>query len=122
MSLTYKLLTGTGVLHCMVGFCIPELRDPTLRVLSELTVESTSLPERYAREAGVWFQVGGITMMMLGGLIASSRKEAPKWFGWSLVGLGGVGATIMPKSGFWFLLFQGIRIVWIQQPSTNKIA
>ena len=118
MSLSCKLWSTTGLVHCLVGLAIPELRDPLLRVLTEGTTEvSNNIADRYEREATVWFQVAGIMMILQAWawkewVNVTRREELPRWWGWSLTLMGIGGVKIMPQSGFWFVLAQGLRIVW----------
>ena len=118
MSLSCKLWSTTGLVHCLVGLAIPELRDPLLRVLTEGTTEvSNNIADRYEREATVWFQVAGIMMILQAWawkewVKVTRREELPRWWGWSLTLMGIGGVKIMPRSGFWLVLAQGLRIVW----------
>eukprot|EP00339_Tiarina_fusa_P020612 CAMPEP_0117039502 /NCGR_PEP_ID=MMETSP0472-20121206/27720_1 /TAXON_ID=693140 ORGANISM="Tiarina fusus, Strain LIS" /NCGR_SAMPLE_ID=MMETSP0472 /ASSEMBLY_ACC=CAM_ASM_000603 /LENGTH=51 /DNA_ID=CAMNT_0004750011 /DNA_START=103 /DNA_END=255 /DNA_ORIENTATION=+ len=50
MSLSGTLMIGTGILHCGVGFLIPELSAPLMRTIQERTLKVSDINERYARE------------------------------------------------------------------------
>lgn len=118
MSLSSNLWSATGIVHCMVGLAIPELRNPLLRVVVEGTVDQTpTMADRYEREAAVWFHVAGVLMLLQGWawkqyVIETKREELPSWWGWSLTIMGALGAKIMPASGFWLVLAQGVRVVY----------
>jgi hypothetical protein len=112
---TANLLIGTGLVHCGFGLMAPELRVPLFRSIRDLSVVVSDVNEHYARECCFWFQFAGVMMMVQGYYIRSSSKEPPKWFGWALSAIGIVGATLMPLSGFWLLLAQGIRILSIEE-------
>lgn len=114
---TANLLIGTGILHCGFGLVVPKLRDPFLRSVRDIAVSVPDDNEHYARECGFWFQFAGVMLIVLGSYIRSSKESSkpPRWFGWALSGIGIVGATLMPTSGFWLVLAQGIRILWIQE-------
>lgn len=73
--------------------------------------------EHYARECCFWFQFAGVMMIVQGCYIRSANqsKAPPKWFGMTLSAIGIVGATLMPISGFWLILAQGIRLLYIQE-------
>jgi len=113
-GLSGNLLMATGAIHCTVGLLI--LRDPLVRTLMEGTLEVTDMNDRYQRECAFWFQFGGIAMGLLGGLLrhycVETKTLPPKWFGWSLTTVSGLGVLIMPVSGFWLVLGQGIYIIW----------
>jgi|UniRef100_A0A7S2UI94 hypothetical protein len=126
MSLSSALWTSTGIIHCLIGAAIPELREPLMRVIVEGTVQTSDMADRYEREATVWFQVAGFLMIFQGyawkQYIQETRKEElPRWWGWSLTLLGGVGVKMMPQSGFWLVLAQGLRILYRSGDSTKKI-
>ena len=119
MSLTISgnLFMATGVLHCAVGLLIEEIRTPLLRIVREGTVEVTSsLSDQYERECAFWFEFGGIMMMAQGYLLRQycleTQKLPPQWFGGFLTFVSGLGVMVMPKSGFWLALGQGLYILW----------
>ena len=115
---TANLLIGTGIIHCGLGLAVPELRNPLFRSIRDISVAVPDVNERYARECCFWFQFAGVMMIVQGCYIGSSSresKEPPKWFGWALSAIGIAGAILMPTSGFWLILAQGIRILWIQE-------
>ena len=117
-----NLLIGTGVIHCGFGLMVPELRNPFLRSLRDVAISVPDINEHYAREACFWFQFAGVMLILQGCYMRSSSEstELPKWFGWALTAMGVVGTTLMPASGFWLVLAQGIRIVWIQEKAKAK--
>lgn len=114
---TPNLLIGTGIIHCGFGLSVPELRAPFLRSIRDVAVAVPDINDHYARECSFWFQFAGVMLIIQGCYMRSMNKdkEAPKWFGWTLTAMGIVGATLMPISGFWLILAQGIRIIWIQE-------
>ena len=58
--------------------------------------------------AVVWFVLFGVVLFVCGLAVSAletlSPKALPKSIGWSLLALGGVGAALMPESGFWLVL------------------
>lgn len=111
-----SLLIGTGAIHSVLGLCIPELRQPFFRGLRDGFSDKLAIEERYAREAGFWFQLAGVFMVMQGFLMRSytihtQGKPSPSWLGWSLTALGAGGVSVMPVSGFWLILPQGLYIL-----------
>jgi len=132
MSLSSNLWIGTGLLHCLVGLAVPELRSPLLRIVRDGTVEIplANLEERYAREAAVWFQLFGV-LVVLQGLawkqhvhLAARLKEDPElpsWWGLSVTALGLGFGKIMPHSAWSLVLGQGVRIVWRNRHRNHNI-
>ena len=117
MSLTSSnLLISTGILHSGIGLLIPELRVPLLRIVTERTTQIADVHDKFERECSFWFQVAGIMMISQGYLLRNycqaTRKKAPQWFGWYLTGMGTVGVIVMPASGFWLILGQGMLILY----------
>ena len=112
-----NLLIGTGIVHCGFGLMVPELRLPLFRSIRDISVVVSDVNEHYTRECCFWFQFAGVMMIVQGCYMRSSNpsKEPPKWFGWALSAIGIVGVALMPISGFWLLLAQGIRILYIQE-------
>ena len=121
MSLSANLWTLTGVIHCCVGLAVPELRVPLVRVLTTYSTDpgNGDMVDRYERECAFWFQMGGLFMIMEGMIWksyvnATGCQELPTWFGVTLTVVGLLGLPMMPASGFWLILAQGIRIIWNQ--------
>jgi hypothetical protein len=125
MSLTSSnLLVSTGIFHSGVGLIIPELRDPLLRIATECTTQIADVNDRYERQCSFWFQVAGIMMTSQGYLLRkycqATKKKAPQWFGWYLSGMGTVGVIVMPASGFWLILGQGLFILYQGDDTNDK--
>jgi Family of unknown function (DUF6463) len=131
MSLTGNLLFATGVLHNVFAFMVPELAAPFWRIVADGgLVATTDIQEHYAREAAFWFHFAGYAMMMQGYYIRYTaslmrkhrnkqldnaiEEEAPTWVGCALTTIGSVGVYCMPVSGFYLMLAQGLRVLWIQ--------
>ena len=104
MSLSSKLWSGTGLIYCLVGLAVPDMRGPLLRIIREDTANAAYLEERYARGAAVWFQLFG-GLLILQGLAwkqcthETNTQELPSWWGWSVATLGITLGKIMPRSG-----------------------
>ena len=111
-----NLLTATGILHCGVGLLIPEIRTPLLRIVSERSTSAADLNDRYQREFSFWFQFGGIMMISQGFLLRkycqATKKPPPQWFGWYLTAMSAASVAVMPDSGFWLVLGQGMWILY----------
>jgi Family of unknown function (DUF6463) len=121
--LSSNLLTGTGLIHCAFGLAVPELRVPLTRVLSEGTTQVDDVGDRYQRECSFWYQFGGLMMISHGFLLRhycqETGRSVPKWFGWYLTGLSTLGVFVMPESGFWLVLGQGLYILYAQKGTSD---
>jgi hypothetical protein len=124
-GLSGNLLMATGAIHSAVGLLIPELRAPLVRILIERTTQVADINDTYQRECSFWFQFGGLSLGLLGGLLrqycAETQKLPPKWFGWSLIYVAGCGVAVMPSSGFWLVLGQGIYIIWSNKKKKTEM-
>jgi hypothetical protein len=133
-TLSGNLLIGTGLIHCVFGLLVPELRDPLLRIGADWSVVpqsdqyptfESSVNERYQRECAFWFQFGGVMMIAHGHLlkrycIETGQASPPPWLGWSLTLLGLCGVSVMPASGFGLIVAQGLWILLSSKSSSGK--
>jgi len=128
MSLTtsWNLFMGTGLIHCCVGLLIPEIRQPLVRIGTEWTTEVGDMQDRYPRECAFWFHFGGIMMISQGYLLRryclETGKRSPRWFGWYLTALGALSVSVMPTSGFWLVIGQGLWILSWGEEIETKLA
>jgi uncharacterized protein DUF6463 len=61
-----------------------------------------------------WSLCFGVMGVFLGQLISwteARRMRTPAWLGWELLGLGVLGAVLMPVSGWWVIILIGALIV-----------
>eukprot|EP00934_Nitzschia_sp_Nitz4_P006313 Nitzschia sp. Nitz4//scaffold185_size43419//16401//16805//NITZ4_007300-RA/size43419-processed-gene-0.74-mRNA-1//1//CDS//3329539706//6303//frame0 len=112
-----SMLFGTGVIHSLLALAIPEIREPTLQVVRDRSTFAPNINDRYAKEFAFWFDFAGIMMMTQGYLLINylretGRSEAPLWYGQVNLVISAVSLYVMPESGFWFLLFQSIYVLW----------
>ena len=96
---------------------IDKLRDPLFRIVADGTTQiKDDIGERYQRECAFWFQFGGLMLIshayLLRNYCEATKKGPPKWFGWYLTTLSVVGVVVMPESGFWVVLAQGLWMIF----------
>jgi Family of unknown function (DUF6463) len=127
---------GTGMVHCIFGLLVPELRQPLVRIAYEWAVTPRNkdpnnndhdniIRDHYERECAFWFQIGGVMMISQGYLLRhyclETGRGPPRWFGWYLTLLGLFGVSVMPASGFSLVLGQGVWILLSSsRPPTNS--
>jgi hypothetical protein len=66
---------------------------------------------RPEREEALWFLTSGAGLVVTGRLAAWTERRTgtlPRSTGALLLGIGGVGAAVLPRSGFWGLLPVGV--------------
>lgn len=101
-----RLLIGVGVGHLIVGIAL--FHAPLAAVVRDGVVNTIPLGTDFDRQAAFWFLFATPVTFLLGQLAnrALVRSDAPsvRTIGWYLVGMGIVGVTMMPLSGFWLLL------------------
>lgn len=72
--------------------------------------------DQYDRQAAFWFMFTGAMMWLLARFmrwtVIRQHQSLPASLGWHLIILSAAGAIMMPESGLWLVLAQGIIIVW----------
>ena len=110
------MLIGTGLIHCGFGLAVPELREPLLRTITQGTIEVVDMADRYQRECAFWFQFGGVVLIAQGCLLQNYCRATglppPAWLGWFFTGVSALSVVVMPQSGFWLALGQGLYMLY----------
>jgi Family of unknown function (DUF6463) len=126
-TVSANLLMVTGLVHCVFGLAVPELRDPLMRIAAEwaVTPKDNNINDRYERESAFWFQFGGVMMIAQGYLlrqycVETSRQSPPKWFAWYLTLGSLLSVSVMPASGFWLVLCQGLGMLLQKHAGTTS--
>jgi hypothetical protein len=100
-----RALVVTGVGHGLLGLVL--FREPLAAIVRDGIANAIGLGQ-YDREAAFWFMLFSPACVLLGQLVDHAIEHRDRWLfsvvGWNLVAIGGVGAFIMPVSGFWILL------------------
>lgn len=100
-----RALMATGIGHALLGLVL--FREPLAAILRD-GIANTIRDGQYDREAAFWFLLFGPACFLLGQLVNHAIEHRDQWLfalvGWNLIAIGGVGALIMPVSGFWILL------------------
>ena len=66
------------------------------------------------REVAFWHFTFGATVLILGALIHWAQNRTwtlPDFLGWAVLAIGAGGVILMPVSGFWIVLPQGVLMV-----------
>ncbi|MBW7475155.1 hypothetical protein K0T92_10385 [Paenibacillus oenotherae] len=102
----------TAYIHSALGIV---LTWDILRLIGSDGIVNTIIGQ-HDREAAFWFLFGGAMMWLLARFMrwtmVRQHLPLPVSLGWHLIVLSVIGAIIMPISGFWLVLFQGIVIAW----------
>lgn len=100
-----ELLVATGVLHTLVG--LRSFRAPLAAIGRDGVVDAVAgAPDR---RLAVWFLLFGFSTMQMGGLTRWAQHRTgtlPAFHRWALLGISGLAALLMPRSGFWLVLPQ----------------
>ena len=101
------LLVGTGLLHIALG--LAGGAKPLAGIRRDgVTNAVDPHPER---QAWVWYMFTGWLLVALGQVVRWGQRRdgvLPAALGWHLTAIGAVGAILMPLSGFWLILAQGV--------------
>ena len=101
-----RLLIGVGAGHLVVGAIL--FHAPLAAIFHDGFVNTVPLGADFDRQAAFWFLFATPVTFLLGHLTnrAVARQDAPfvRVVGLNLLGMGIVGAAVMPVSGFWLLL------------------
>ena len=100
----------TGVLHVVTG--IVAFSNPFKAMLAAGLVDSVREP---VDQLAFWFTFVGLMMGLTGYLmdwvVRQKGMVLPGAFGYVLTGLCLVGVVLIPTSGFWLVLLQGIYLI-----------
>lgn len=109
------LLVAIGVIHCAIGLL---LSWGILAAWSEAgwwhSIERSGVMHM-DRFAALWFQVAGVSWVLLGWLTQQWLDRlgaAPASLGWALLLMGLLVAYVLPVSGAWLFVALGLRMAW----------
>jgi len=100
-----KSIIVIGILHSIVG--LVAFRDILLLLINERLFNTITLTNTPQRGEAFWFLFTGVSLIIVGALVDWIERRdigLPGFLVWSFILITGVGALIMPVSGFWLLL------------------
>lgn len=105
-----EIIIATALLHLAVGVIF--YSAPLAAIFAAGVIDTVGTnPER---DAALWFMVAGVLIGLLGVLVRAMQRQGqrlPAALGWGLLLLSLVGAAILPASGFWLLLVEGLLLI-----------
>lgn len=107
-----KSIIIIGILHSIVG--LVAFRDLLLLLFNERLFNTITLANAPQRGEAFWFLFTGVLIIIVGALVDwIERRDTglPGFLVWSFILITGVGALIMPVSGFWLLLIPTFGLV-----------
>ncbi len=119
------LLLAIGAIHCALGVFL------SFDILSAWAQDSWwhSIERQNGlhmdRFAALWFQVAGLTWMLLGWLMQQWIERIghlPAAIGWGLAALAALVAWVLPVSGAWLILALGLLIAWAPASSATVLS
>ena len=106
-----RWLVAVSILH--VVFAIVVFRKILAPVVERGLVNAVGTDPRTS--LAVWFVLFGVMLFICGlsidALERASSNHVPKFIGWCLLGLGILGAALMPVSGFWLVFPPAIAVL-----------
>jgi hypothetical protein len=80
----------------------------------------------FARSAILWFLLVGFFWMLLGYLMQQwlrhTNQPLPASLGWGMLAAGVGVAIVLPASGAWLFIPQGLLILWPHRPVAKRLA
>lgn len=125
------LLIATGALHQLVFLVfatgvvpLPVPGHEHRRILFEVLADGViaAIEPDPLRVALFWSACFGAVLIMLGALALDFERDGrrlPAHFGWQVLALGVTGGLMIPASGFWLVVPQGI---WITRRARRMVA
>ncbi len=104
------LLMAIGVIHTV--FVVWVGRGPLLGVVQDGFFKA--LFPHHDRLEIFWSLCFGVMAFFLGQLISwceAQGKQTPAFLGWEILGLGVLGAALMPVSGWWLVMVAAVFIL-----------
>ncbi len=105
-----NLLIATGILHTAVG--IGEGRARLAAIAGEGFIDTVDThPDR---QSLFWYLLSGTWVVTTGQLAHWTHRRTgklPARLGWTLLTTSAIGAALLPKSGFWLGIPQGLLII-----------
>jgi uncharacterized protein DUF6463 len=105
------LLIATGVLHVAVGAVL--FAGPLAAIVRDGVLDAVG--RDLARGLAFWFVLYGPVLVALGRItqhaVATADGAVLAVVGWSLLGMGVLGAAAIPVSGFWILIALAMPLV-----------
>ncbi len=77
------------------------------------------------REVAFWHFTFGATVLILGALIHWAQNRTwtlPAFLGWAVLAIGAGGVILMPVSGFWIVLPQGVLMILAARQAPSPAA
>lgn len=108
-------LLVTSIVHNAFALIEPRLRRPLTTLLKNGLVNTLHDNGPVENMTAFWFVAFGFMMGFAGRCMTwyedGGKRRLPKEAGWWMVGIGLVGGLMMPASGFWTVVPQGIWIL-----------
>ncbi len=116
-------LVATGVIHSLIGLA---LGWNTLQAMHQDNwFASTIINDQmlFDREAIVWFLLSGFFWVLFGLMLQKALDDGfipPMSLAWGFILIGSIAAIIMPISGAYLFIIQGIILLLGTQKSNNN--
>lgn len=109
-------LIATGVIHNTIGLIMGWSILVGMHQAGWWNTVEAGGEINFARSAILWFLVLGFFWMLLGYLMQQwlrhSRQPLPALLGWGMLAAGLLVAFVLPASGAWLFIPQGLLILW----------
>jgi len=112
-------LMAVALLHQGVGLVF--YAEPLSSIVQAGVINSVQ-PPFWDRDAAFWFLMFGGLLFLIGATtqwLLDKREALPRFWGWGLLVINGLGALLMPASGLWLVIV--LAIVMIRQRDRTPV-
>ena len=117
------VLVGIGLLHCAIGVLLSWGIFVDWHATGWWHSIETAQGMHMDRFAALWFQVSGLSWVLLGWLMQQwlvLQGALPKGLGWALMAMGFLVAVVLPVSGAWLFLPLGWLVAMPRRAATAQ--
>jgi hypothetical protein len=112
-------LAAVGVFHTVAG--LAKYRQVLREMAQDRLVDVVK--GDHERGEALWFLMSGASVFLTGRLARWTELRTgtlPASTGWMLLGIGAVGSTLLPRSGFWSIFVPAILAIGVTRRGSGR--
>lgn len=121
-----EAVIATGALHNLLGGYLyrRQLKHMVRAgLLNSVSDAGLGTVDGERRQTAFWFLMGGLVFITVGASIrrsATADEPIAPALGPGMTAMGALGAAVMPVSGFWLLLAEGLTATYLRRRRTSR--